>query len=154
MKFNDWLHHQIWRSDGLPAKHPTWSIFMLNHRMKTALQKQGSYVISTDDLDPLVTINEIQQAPQNSNLSRTLQKVMKTARMFASNVACTDPYWHSTRFEMKAINFYQRHIEDNQLSIFHMGGLAEYHKPALRKLLSKYVRELDGTSDADAQHLT
>ena len=39
MKFNDWLHHQIWRSDGLPAKHPTWSICMLNHRMKTALQK-------------------------------------------------------------------------------------------------------------------
>ena len=60
--------------------------------MKTALQKQGSYAISTDELDPSVTINEIQQAPENSDLSRTVQKVMKTARMFASNVAGTDPY--------------------------------------------------------------
>ena len=78
---------------------------------------------------------------------------MKTARMFTSNVAGTDPYWHLTRFEMKAIDFYQQYIEDNQLSIFHTGSLAEYHEPALRKLLSKYVRELDGTSDAEAQQI-
>ena len=121
--------------------------------MKTALQKQGSYAISTDELDPSVTINEIQQAPENSDLSRTVQKVMKTARMFASNVAGTDPYWHSTRFEMKVINFYQQYIDDNQLSIFHTGSLAEHHEPALRKLLSQYVQELDGTLEADSQKI-
>ena len=56
VKFNDWLYHQIWRSNGYPAKHPTWSICILNHKMKTVLQKQGSYTISTDQLDLSVTI--------------------------------------------------------------------------------------------------
>ena len=54
---------------------------------------------------------------------------------------------------MKAINFYQQYIDDNQLSIFHTGSLAEHHEPALRKLLSQYVQELDGTSEADAQKI-
>ena len=42
VKFKDWIQHQIWHSDGFPAKHPTWSICMLNHKMKNSLQKQGT----------------------------------------------------------------------------------------------------------------
>ena len=133
VQFKDWIQHQLWRSDGFPAKHPTWSICMLNHKMKNALQKQGTYAISTNQLDPSVTIRKIQEAAPGRNLTRMVQQVMKIARLFASNVPGTDPYWHSTRFKMKAINFYQRYIEDNQLSVFHTGSLAEYHELALRK---------------------
>ena len=39
------------------------------------------------------------------------------------------------------------------MSVFHTGSLAEYHKPALRKLLFSYVRELDVYFINDAQQI-
>ena len=64
VQFKDWIQHQLWRSDSFPEKHPTWSICMLNQKMKNALQKQGTYAISTDQLDPSVTIKEIRKHHQ------------------------------------------------------------------------------------------
>ena len=35
------------------------------------------------------------------------------------------------------------------MCIFHTGGLVEYHEPALRLLLSKYVGNLDNTAEEE-----
>merc|ERR1711884_743976 len=68
---------------------------------------------------------------------------MKTARMFSSNIPGTTPYWNSTRFEMRAINLYNAYINDQHISIFHTGSLAEFHELSLRTLLAKYVTAIN-----------
>ena len=82
----------MWRSDGIPAKHPTWSIVVNNHKMKMDLQQQGSYSISTENIDLSSTIEEIRKAEPGNSLKNTVDKVMKTTRMFSSNVPGTTPY--------------------------------------------------------------
>ena len=61
-----------------------------------------------------------------------------------SNVPGTDEYWTSSGFEMKAAVFYRSYIEEDEISLFHTGSLAEYHEPHLRSILSKYTRNIDG----------
>ena len=46
--FNDWLQHQSWRHDGVPAAHPTFDSVTLNHKRKFALQSQARVVINSE----------------------------------------------------------------------------------------------------------
>ena len=41
VSINKWYEYQMWRSDGIPASHPTFSIVLYNHKVKSSLQKQG-----------------------------------------------------------------------------------------------------------------
>jgi hypothetical protein len=148
-----WLENEIWRSDGVPAGHPTWAIVLNNHKMKMSLQKQGSYVISTADVDPTTTLADVHNATTGDELDRAVSNMMKTARMHASNVPGTTPYWESTRFEMKAINFHNSYILERDISIFHTGSLAEYHEPWLRNLLSRYTAKLDSLPPGYSQEI-
>ena len=105
MNINRLVTHQSWRSDGVPSSHPTWSIVVYNNRMQMKLQRQGSFVRSNTEVDPTTTIDEIKNAGSNNELKQVVKRMLKTARMHASNIPGTIPYWHSTRFEMRAIHF-------------------------------------------------
>ena len=139
---NRWVEHQSWRSDGIPSAHPTWSIVVYNTRMQLKLQKQGSFVLSNTEVDPTVTIDEIKNAASTDELKKVVKRMLKTARMHASNIPGTTPYWHSIRFEMRAIHFFNAYMKNHHMCIVHTGSLAEYHEPALRLLLSKYVQKI------------
>ena len=67
--------------------------------------------------------------------------------MHFSNVTGTDAYWTSSRFEMKADIFYRFYIEEDNISLFHTGSLAEYHEPHMGSLISKYTIQIDGLPD-------
>lgn len=108
-----------------------------------ALQKQGSFSISTKNVDPDSTIKEIKDAETDSALKKAVTNVLKTARIFSSNIPGTKSYFQSTRYEMKDINFYNAYIHDKHLSIFHTGSLAEFHEPPLWTLLAKYLSAIN-----------
>ena len=115
--------------------------------MQLKLQKQGSFVLSNTEVDPTTTIDEIKNAVSTTELKKVVKRMLKAARMHASNIPGTTPYWHSVRFEMRIIHFFNAYMKNHHMCIFHTGSLAEYHEPALRLLLSKYVQNLDITPD-------
>ena len=92
-----------------------------------------------ENVDPYSTINEIRQTEPDRSLKKAVNKVMKPAWVFLSNVSGTTPYWNSTRFEMKAINLYKWYINNQHISIFHTGSLVDFHKFSFRRLLAKYI---------------
>ena len=42
----------MWRSDGMPASHPTFSIVTYNHKIRHLLQGQGRHALNMSGLDP------------------------------------------------------------------------------------------------------
>ena len=50
--FNEWAEYQMWRSDGMPASHPTFSIVIYNHKLRHLLQGQGKHALNISGLDP------------------------------------------------------------------------------------------------------
>ena len=49
----------MWRSDGIPASHPTFSIVLYNHKVNSSLQNQGQYVVNIANVHPSVAVNNI-----------------------------------------------------------------------------------------------
>ena len=49
----------MWWLDGIPASHPTLSLVIYNHKIKTILQRQGQFMINTYEIDPSTTIATI-----------------------------------------------------------------------------------------------
>ena len=144
---NKWYEHLMWRSDGIPASHPTFSIVLYNHKIKSSLQKQGQYVVNISSVDPSVTVNDIKQAKDSDALKKQSAALFKQAHLHASNVPGTNSYWRGTRFEFKAANFYNSYINKREISLFHTGSLAEFHEHPLRYLLHNYTAKLNGLPD-------
>ena len=104
-------------------------------------------MLPNTEMDPTTTIDEIKNAGSKNELKKVVKRMLKTARMHAANIPGTTPYWYCTRFEMRAIHFCNVYMKNHRMCIFHTGSLAEYHEPALRLLLSKYVKNLDNIAD-------
>ena len=137
LSINKWYEHQMWRSDGVPASHPTFSIVLYNHKIKSSLQKQGQYVINIANADPSVTVKDIKNAKGDDALKKQTEALFKRAHLHASNVPGTQSYWRATRFEFKAANFYNSYINKREVSLFYTDSLAEFHEHPLRYLLNK-----------------
>lgn len=142
-----WYNYTMWRSDGIPASHPTFSLILYNHKMRNSLQSQGRFTINTSDFDPTTTLDSIRNASRDDDLTTATEALLKRAHMHASNIPGTTPYWRSTRHEFKAINFFNSYINKKEVSLFHTGSLAEYHEYPLRHLLYKYTSALSHVSD-------
>ena len=147
LSINKWYEQQMWRSDGVPASHLTFSIVLYNHKTKSSLQKQGQNVINIANANPSVTVKDIKNAKGDDELKKQTEALFKRAHLHASNVPGTQSYWRATRFEFKAANFYNLYINKREVSLFHTGSLAEFHKLLLRYLLHKYTKKLTGLTD-------
>ena len=62
------LEKQVWGSGGAPDSHGTWGLTLYNNKYKNGLQKQGTYVHSTSDLDPATNVSHIRDAAMGSPL--------------------------------------------------------------------------------------
>ncbi len=143
VSIHKWYNYMMWRSDGIPSSHPTFSLVLYNHKMRNSLQSQGRFTINTSDIDPTITLDTIRNARCDNNaLQIATEDLLKRAHMHASNIPGTMPYWKSTRYEFKAINFFNSYIKKRDISLFHTGSLAEYHEYPLRHLLYKYTTAL------------
>ena len=137
-----WYEYMMWRSDGIPASHPTFSLVLYNHKLKNSLQSQARFVINSTEFDPTTTIEQIREAQDNDIVRVMTEKLVKKAHMHAANIPGTTPYWKSTRHEFKAVNHYNSYMLKKDVSMFHTGSLAEYHEYSLRHLLHKYTAAL------------
>ena len=137
-----WEDYLFWRSDGLPSAHPTFSLVLYNHKLRNSLQKQGFFVLNSSDVDTNIKLDEIKNAPPHSNISNLVTSLLSKLTVHSSNIPCTRKYWQNTRFEYKALTFYNSYINKNEVSMFHTGSLAEFHEYPLRVLLANYVSKL------------
>jgi hypothetical protein len=145
-----WYEYMMWRSDGRPTEHPTFSLVLYNHKTKMALQKQGSYCINTSEIDPNVTMEEIRNSTNDSERRKAVDALVRKASLYSSNIPGTTQYWASTRQEFRATHMYHSYINNQTPNIWCTGSLAEFHEFPLRLLLSKYVAKLNGYTTADA----
>ena len=132
---NKWYKQQMWRSDGIPASHLTFSIVLYNHKIKSSLQKQGQYVVNIANADPSVTVKDIKNTKGDDALKQQTEALFKRSHLHASNVPGTQSYLRATRFEFKAASFYNSYINQREVSLFHTVSVAEFHEHPLRYLL-------------------
>jgi hypothetical protein len=137
-----WYEFMMWRSDGRPAGHPTFSLVLYNHKVKNYLQGQGQYLVNTSDFDPTTTINAIRTATDEDAVKKQTQKLLEKALVHSGNQPGTPAYMKSTYHEFCALTFFKQYIHHLDLDVFLTGSLAEFHEYYLRLLLAKYVAQL------------
>ena len=54
---NHWYEYLMWRSDGIPSSHPTFSLTLYNQKNCNSLQKQGRFVLNGSGIGINTTIN-------------------------------------------------------------------------------------------------
>ncbi|KAL7526201.1 hypothetical protein ACHAXR_003700, partial [Thalassiosira sp. AJA248-18] len=140
--FNSWCEYQMWRSDGVPASHPTFALVLYNHKLKNSLQGQGRFVVQNSGIDMTTTCEDIRNAPQGHQLHKQIDTLLKAAHMHTANVPGTDAYWRARYHEFKATSLYQSEIDDATAAFFHTASIAKYYDFNLRLLLSKYTKYL------------
>ena len=130
---------QMWRSDGVPAKHPTLALTLLSVKMRMLLQKAGTYVVNTEGIDIDTTCEDLKTAAPGDDLSKQVKELLARAHTYTSNVPGTKSYWESQFHSFRATSVHRSHIEKDAPAFFHTGSIAEYHDYGLRMLLQKYV---------------
>ena len=76
MDFNSWLQLQIWRSNGAPAAHGTLALIAIKIKMKTALVKQGHYIVQVSGMDIATTAQEIADAANEDKLKKQMDDLV------------------------------------------------------------------------------
>lgn len=139
--FNNWMNFMMFRSDGIPASHPTFSLVTHNHKMKKQLQGQGRHVLNTSNMDPNLTAEKLVEMWDDKKSGR--QELFNRLHTHCSNIGSTKSYWLAQRFAFKSTVFYRSYIKDEELSYFHTGSVAEFHEPWLRLIIYQYLCQLD-----------
>jgi hypothetical protein len=141
-KMDRWYRHLMWRYDGAPAAHPTFSLALFNHKCMQSLQRQGQFVVNTSDIDPNSTIEEIFSNTDDDRRKAAVDKVVNRAHCHSGNIAGTPRYWRNTFFEFEAVTQYHSHVLHREPSFFITNSLADHHEFSLRMMLNNYVKKL------------
>jgi hypothetical protein len=105
VKKNIWYEHLMWRSDGRPAAHPTFSLVLYNYKVKNYLQRQGQFLINISDFDPGTTVEDIRAANNDNAIRDQTIKLLERAIVYSGNAPGTPEYWKATYHEFVAANF-------------------------------------------------
>ena len=104
--FGKWCEYMMWRSDGAPARHATFSLVAYNNKLRTALSKQATFVYNTGDTDPNTTMQEIIDAEEeNRQLRKYVDKMAEKKHIHLGNIPGTQQYMKSTYHEFEATAF-------------------------------------------------
>ena len=117
-----WQEYLMWRSDGIPASHPTFSLVLYNHKIRDSLHKQGRFVLNSSDIDLNTTLDEIRNTNDGAPLDNVIKKLEKNIHTYSSNIPCTPAYWKNTWFEFKATTLFNSYINKKEIRIFHTGS--------------------------------
>ena len=91
-----WQEYLMWRSDGVPASHPIFSLVLYNHKIRDALHKQGRFVLNSSDIDLNTTLDEIRNADDGVPLDNVIKELERKIHTYSSNIPCTSAYWKNT----------------------------------------------------------
>jgi hypothetical protein len=148
VNWDEWCRGLMWRSDGVPAKHPTFALVLLNDTNRNRLMNRGRYAITSDDVvDADMTSEEFLKSWDDS---KGKMKFLKALNFSVGSIRGTDQYWGARQREFIAINHFLSYTEDKEPHVFHTESLAEYHDPFLRRILSKYVTKVESEEEGRA----
>ena len=154
LDFKEWSCYQLWRSDGRPSSHPTFKLAVHNHRVKKFAQGQGRQAIRTAAIDPNILISDVQNAPNESDLAKAIDRLVEMAHHCSSNMVGSKGYMQAQYHEMKAINFCADYMHKSNYNLFHTLSQAEFHEYPLRRILSSYISNLDIDTDLHITMMT
>ena len=105
----------MWRSDGIPSSHPTFTLVLYNRKDRNKLHKLGSVCLITNDIDSNADIQELRNLWKNDDDGKKLQREPFT---FASNIPRRKPYWVAKCHEFKSTSFVHSYINIIHPTIF------------------------------------
>jgi hypothetical protein len=85
-KMDRWYRQMMWRYDGAPAAHPTFSLALFNYKSMQSLQRQGRFVVNTSDIDPNSTIEEVFINNDDDRRKQAIEKVVNRAHCHSGNI--------------------------------------------------------------------
>ena len=136
---HEWANYCMWRSDGGPARHPTFAVVLNAILSQSQLQSQGQTYLHRSSVDPDLTLEQFQtQYADKGGNAKFRQGLMHSV----GNVRGTDQYWNGVRGNFKAGNFFLRYAKKKEQRYFATGSYAEFHDPFLRVVLGKYVSKV------------
>jgi PIF1 helicase. len=142
-KFDRWYRQLMWRYDGIPASHPTFSLALFNYKCQQSLQRQGQFVVNTSDIDPDSTIKEVFQNADDQTRKQAVERVVNQAHCHSGNIPGTPRYWKNTFFfEFEAVTQYHSHVLHREPSFFITNSLADHHEFPLRMMLHNYTQQI------------
>ena len=156
----EWVRYLMWRSDGVPASHPILPLVLHSQIQSQQLMGQGRAFLTVESRssDPNADITSLQaELTSSEGMTRLGSKV----NFYVGNVRGTDQYWASKRNEFQATAFFHNYYEQQDgddpdgdktvpLRMFHTLSIAEYHVPALRRLLSRYATVVESPEVGEA----
>jgi len=149
-KMEHWYRYMMWRHDGVPASHPTFSLALFNYKSMQSLQRQGQFVINTSDIDPNATIDDIFNSEDNDDLLKAgVERLINRAHCHSANIPGTPRYWRNTYFEFEAITQFHSHILQKEPTFFITNSLADHHEYPLRLLLHNYTQKISHDPNND-----
>jgi len=93
VRYTEWHKWLMWRDDGIPAKHPTFSLVVNNDQQREALQGQGRAALYVDsNFDETITAEEFLRQWQSEENGQA--SIRSRLLHFAGNVRGTDQYWN------------------------------------------------------------
>ena len=101
--------------------------------MKKKALSQGSYCVSQQISDSLLTLDELRSRMENGDDS-----IARTIINHGGNLLNTDPYWKARKVENHAMNFYMLYRHDMLPVWFDTSSAAEHHWVPLHKLVAKF----------------
>ena len=125
--------------------------FLKFHLMNVGLKKkaldQGSFVISQQVNDALISVDELK-----SRMDTGDDSIARTIINFGSNLLNNDPYWKARKVENQASNFYHLYRNAMLPIWFDTNSNAEHHWDPLHRLIIKFhasINDIDEDSVRD-----
>ena len=151
VSWTDWCKWLMWRSDGLPARHPTLPLVLHSETVRSQLFTQGSVCISLNDTligDPTMNVTELaDKIREDPNYGKS---IATSINYFAGNVRGTDQYFASVQRDFRAVAFFNNYINNQPIRLFHTASMAEYHDPNLRRIISTYTASVESEESGKA----
>jgi hypothetical protein len=116
---NKWYQYLMWRHDGIPAKHATFSLALFNYKTTISLQQVGRHVINTSNIDPATTMSDLRTAEEGDAIHEAIEQLVKKTHLFSSSVPGTPRYWTNTASVVFSIAEYNSHVHDRVTKFFY-----------------------------------
>ena len=143
-----WVEHIYYNVDNRVALHPFLKFHLLNIGLKKRALTQGSYCVSQQINEALLTVEQLQEKLGNED-----EGIPRKIISFGSNLPNTDPYWRSRKTELDALHFFLFKELRVMPTYFDTSSCAEHHWEPLHKLLIKYNAKVTNKDEDDVAKL-
>ena len=144
----DWADHLLWYKDGRFAQHSYFKFIVHNMVMRKKSIERGSYIFHQQLGDENVSMSELKEKLQKGDCN-----MAKKISYFSASLRGTSQYWATRAKELRALIQFKVNNGGGLPSYFATAICAEFYFKPLRRLLSIYLKQANGT-DIDLNNKT